>query len=61
MIQLPDVSNAYAYENSFYLTCQPGRMGKLLAHHELYKIASQHAGRLQSLAFSKGLYTSSKR
>ena len=31
------VSDAFDYENGFYLTSQPYRMGNILAHYELYK------------------------
>jgi len=37
MIKLPSFNDAYEHENAFYLTSQPGRTGKLLAHYELYK------------------------
>ena len=54
MIELPDPKNAYDYENAFYLTCQPGRIGKLLAHYELYKMAISIPGALVECGIFKG-------
>jgi hypothetical protein len=34
-LQIPAPELAYEYENGFYLSCAPGRIGKLLAHYEL--------------------------
>lgn len=38
MIELPDVGRAFVWENSFYLSCKPERIGKLIAHYELFKM-----------------------
>lgn len=32
-----EIEKAYEYENGFYLTGKPERIGKLLAHYELYR------------------------
>ena len=32
-----DTNNAFNYENGFYLTSQPYRLGNMLAHYEIYK------------------------
>lgn len=37
MIDMPDFSRAFAYENDFILSCDVTRIGKILAHYELYK------------------------
>lgn len=37
MINKFDESKSMDYENGFYLTTQPSRMGNILAHYELYK------------------------
>jgi hypothetical protein len=54
VIELPTVANAYEYENGFYLTCTPGRIGKLLAHHELYQRAKQVPGAYVECGVFKG-------
>lgn len=37
MINLPNFKNSFAYENDFYLSCDTSRIGKMLAHYEIYK------------------------
>ena len=37
MIAKYDTDKAFDYENGFYLTSKPYRMGNILAHYELYK------------------------
>ncbi len=37
MIDLPDFSKPFFYENNFYLTCANQRLGKTLALYELFK------------------------
>ena len=44
MIVLPDFTDPFNYENGFYLTCEPNRIGKFLAHYELFKRAIQIPG-----------------
>lgn len=39
MQDLPDFERAFDYENSFYLSCDNSRMGKLIAHHELFQMS----------------------
>lgn len=39
LASLPSAADAYEHENGFYLSCSPARVGKLLAHHELYQRA----------------------
>lgn len=38
MIGIYDETKAFTYENGFYLTSEPYRMGNILAHYELYKM-----------------------
>src|SRR5436190_2568464 len=52
--QLPSVEEAYDHENAFYLTCAPGRVGKLLAHYELYQRAQRVAGTFVECGIFKG-------
>ncbi len=35
MIQLPDFDKSFDYEDDFYLSCDPSRVSKILAHYEL--------------------------
>jgi len=51
---LPSVEQAYDHENAFYLTCSPGRIGKLLAHHELYQRVRKVAGAFVECGIFKG-------
>ena len=37
MINKYDMTKSFDYENGFYLTSEPYRMGNILAHYELYK------------------------
>jgi macrocin-O-methyltransferase TylF-like protien len=52
--QLPSIEDAYEHENAFYLTCAPGRVGKLLAHYELYQRAQRVAGAFVECGIFKG-------
>ncbi len=54
MIELPDPDKAWAYENGFYLTCEPARLGKLLAHYELYKQTAELPGAIVECGVFKG-------
>ena len=44
----------YEYENGFYLTSQPYRMGNILAHYELYKKIVEIPGDVIELGVFKG-------
>jgi hypothetical protein len=54
MIELPDFADPYLYENGFNLTCQSYRLGKLLAHYELYRHILQVPGSIIELGVFKG-------
>jgi hypothetical protein len=54
LAELPVAERAYDYENAFYLTCSPGRVGKLLAHFELYRLASTVPGAYVECGVFKG-------
>ncbi|MBK8982289.1 MAG: class I SAM-dependent methyltransferase [Ignavibacteria bacterium] len=54
MIKLPDFQKAYEYENEFYLSCDKSRIGKLLAHYELYKMSSDKEGDIVECGVFKG-------
>jgi len=51
MIELPDFSKNWEYENGFYLTSDNSRIGKILAHYELFKMTKISRVRLLSAAF----------
>ena len=54
LTSLPAAHEAYAHENAFYLTCTPGRIGKLLAHVELYRRATSVPGAFVECGVFKG-------
>ena len=54
MITLPDPSKAFEYENGFYLTCDITRVGKLLAHYELFQRVTHIPGALVECGVFKG-------
>lgn len=54
MIKLPDFSRAYEYENEFYLSCDKQRIGKLIAHYELFKMSRNVAGEIVECGVFKG-------
>ena len=49
-----DTDNSFLYENGFYLTGKPDRLGKLLAHYELYKIVKELPGAIVECGVFKG-------
>lgn len=54
MIELPDYSKVFFYEDSFLLTCSPSRIAKMLALYEAYKIMSVRGGVLVECGVFKG-------
>lgn len=54
MIKLPDFDKAFEYENNFYLSCDITRISKILAHYELYKLASEIPGAIVECGVFKG-------
>jgi Macrocin-O-methyltransferase (TylF) len=54
MIELPDFNKTYDYENYFYWTCDNQRIGKLLAHHELFKMSADIEGAIIECGLFKG-------
>lgn len=49
-----DSNKSFLYENGFYLTGKPERLGKLLAHYELYKKISNLPGAIIECGVFKG-------
>lgn len=54
MIDLPNFENKFEYENNFYLSCDPSRIGKLLAHYELFKLSKDSEGAIIECGVYKG-------
>jgi len=54
MIELPDFSKNWEYENGFYLTCDTSRFGKFLAHYELFKMTKDLPGAIVECGVFKG-------
>jgi hypothetical protein len=54
MIDLPDLSQGFVWENNFYLSCSPARIGKMMAHYELFKLSLDVPGALVECGTFKG-------
>jgi hypothetical protein len=54
MITLPDFTRAFLWENSFYLSCDTTRIGKLLAHYELFQMTRDVPGAIVECGVFKG-------
>lgn len=54
MINLPDFSKAWEYENNFYLSCNTQRISKLFAHYELFKMSIDLPGSIVECGVFKG-------
>jgi hypothetical protein len=50
----PDFSMPFEHENGFYLTCNPSRIGKFIAHYELYKRILNVPGAIVECGVFKG-------
>jgi hypothetical protein len=54
MIELPDFAQDFQWENNFYLSCKSARMGKMIAHYELFKMARDVPGAIAECGVFKG-------
>ena len=54
MINVYDETKEFMYENGFYLTSQPYRIGNLLAHYEMYQMITNFPGGVLELGVFKG-------
>lgn len=54
MIKIPNFKKSFEYENNFYLSCNSSRIGKTLAHYELFKIANNLPGAIVECGVFKG-------
>ena len=54
MIGKYDESLSMDYENGFYLTSKPYRMGNIMAHYEIYKMITDLPGEVVECGVYKG-------
>jgi len=54
MIKLPVLKKAFEYENNFYLSCDTIRIGKILAHYEIFKMVNDIPGAIVECGVFKG-------
>ena len=54
MIKLPNFDKPFDYENNFYLSCDNSRIGKIIAHYELFKMSSKIPGCIIECGVFKG-------
>ena len=55
MHDFPDFARAFEYENGFYLSCDSSRIGKLIAHYELFRMISDVPGAIVECGVFKGV------
>ena len=55
MIKLPNFHKPFDYENNFYLSCDNSRIGKIIAHYELFKLSSNTPGCIIECGVFKGI------
>jgi len=54
MIKMPDMKKMYEYETFYHLTLDPSRLGKLVAHYEIYKMIMHLPGSIVECGVFKG-------
>jgi hypothetical protein len=54
MIELPKFENPWKYENGFFLTCNPKRIGKFTAQYEIFKRSQKLPGVIVECGVFKG-------
>ena len=55
MIKLPNTKKSFDYENNFYLSCDNSRIGKFMAHYELFKMSQNVPGSIVECGVFKGI------
>ena len=55
MIKIPDYRKKFDYENNFYLSSDVSRIGKVIAHYELYKMIKGLNGDIVECGVFKGI------
>lgn len=53
-MKLPDFRKKFEHENNFYWTSSPSRLGKCVAHYELFKMANRLGGDVVECGVFKG-------
>ncbi len=53
-IRLPDINQAFQFENNFYLTCANQRINKVISHYELFKKTLPIPGAIVECGVYKG-------
>ena len=54
MIELPDFTKSFEYENNFYLTCDITRISKIIAQYEIFKMVQDIPGAIVECGVFKG-------
>jgi len=54
IIELPDFSQDFRWENNFYLSCDITRISKILAHYELFRMVQDLPGAIVECGVFKG-------
>ena len=54
MIKTPDPNKMYDYETNYHLTLDVSRLGKLIAHYEIYKMVMNVPGSIVECGVFKG-------
>jgi len=54
-MKLMDFNKKFKYENDFYLSCDTSRMGKIITHYELFKMAVKSPGAIVECGVFKGI------
>lgn len=54
MYPLPDPNDSFEYENAFYLSCQPNRFAKMMAHADLFRELLNIPGEIVECGVFKG-------
>ena len=54
MIDLPDFSKAFEYENNFLLSCNPNRLSKIILHYKLFERVISLKGDIVECGVFKG-------
>jgi hypothetical protein len=55
MMKLPNSKDSFNYENNFYLSCDNSRIGKFMAHYELFKMSIDKPGSIIECGIFKGI------
>ena len=55
MHSLPDFDKSFKYENDFYLSSDPSRIGKVIIHYELFKMTKNIPGYIVDCGVFKGI------